>query len=43
MADVTAATRTWRDFAGKAGARTVEIDRMANAFEHDDLEYALRL
>lgn len=43
MAKVTAATRTCRDFAGKAGVRAVEIDRMANAFEHDNLERALRL
>ena len=43
MAEVTAATRTRHDLAGKAGARAVEIDRMASAFGHDDLESALRL
>jgi serine/threonine-protein kinase HipA len=43
IAEVAAATRTWRDVARQTGARAAEIDRMASAFEHDDLERALRL
>ena len=33
--DVTA---TWRDIAKAVGARSAEINRMASAFEHDDLQ-----
>lgn len=40
---VAEATRTWRDVAKAAGARVREIDRMASAFEHDDLNRALKL
>jgi serine/threonine-protein kinase HipA len=43
IAEVAAATRTWRDVARQTGARAAEIDRMASAFEHDDLQQALRL
>ena len=43
IAKVAAATATWRDVARKTGARAAEIDRMASAFEHSDLEQALRL
>ena len=43
IAEVAAATRTWRDVARKSGARAAGIDRMASAFEHSDLEQALRL
>ena len=43
VAEVAAATKTWRDVARQTGARAAEIDRMASAFEHDDLERALRL
>jgi serine/threonine-protein kinase HipA len=40
---VAAVTATWREFAASAGARSSEIDRMASAFEHDDLRRALAL
>ena len=43
IAEVAAATHTWRDVARKIGARASEIDRMASAFEHADLELALKL
>lgn len=43
VAEVAAATKTWRDVARQTGARAAEIDRMASAFEHDELERALRL
>lgn len=36
-------TATWREAAGEAGARSAEIDRMASAFEHDDLRRGLAL
>jgi serine/threonine-protein kinase HipA len=38
---VADATATWRDTATKNGASRKEIDRMASAFEHKDLEIAL--
>jgi len=41
--EVATATATWRETAIKAGARRSEIDRMASAFEHDDLHRALAL
>jgi serine/threonine-protein kinase HipA len=41
--EVAAATATWRDTAKKIGARPAEINRMASAFEHDDLDRALAL
>jgi len=37
------ATATWRDVANEMGVRTAEINRMASAFEHDDLEQAQTL
>lgn len=40
-AEVGAGVAPWRDIAGKAGIRKTEIDRMASAFEHDDLKQAL--
>lgn len=43
IAEVAAATRTWRDVARQTGARVSEIDRMASAFEHSDLERALTI
>ncbi len=43
IAEVAAATKTWRDIARRIGARSAEIDRMASAFEHSELEQALRL
>jgi serine/threonine-protein kinase HipA len=41
--EVAAVTATWRDTAKLVGARSAEINRMASAFEHDDLERALVL
>ena len=41
--EVAGATTTWRDVAKTAGARASEIDRMASAFEHEDLQRALAL
>ena len=35
------ASSTWRDDAAKHGIGKAEIDRMASAFEHDDLKKAL--
>jgi serine/threonine-protein kinase HipA len=40
-ADVGAVISTWRKSAEKAGLGRAEIDRMASAFEHDDLKKAL--
>ena len=33
----------WRSVAARLGLATSEIDRMATAFEHDDLKAALAL
>jgi serine/threonine-protein kinase HipA len=41
--EVATATATWRATAQRVGARSVEINRMASAFEHDELQRALRL
>jgi serine/threonine-protein kinase HipA len=41
--EVAAATATWRTVAKETGARPAEINRMASAFEHDDLTKALAL
>jgi serine/threonine-protein kinase HipA len=40
---VATATATWRDAAKAIRARASEINRMAGAFEHDDLRRALAL
>lgn len=40
---VAKATATWRDTAKSAGAKAAEVNRMASAFEHDDLRRALAL
>ena len=37
------AVATWRKHAAKLGITTTEIDRMASAFEHEDLQAALAL
>ena len=37
------AVATWRKHAAKLGLTTTEIDRMASAFEHEDLQAALAL
>lgn len=39
--DVGTVTGTWRETAKSVGARPAEINRMASAFEHDDLKRAL--
>lgn len=41
--EVGNAVSTWRRVAKKLGLLPAEIDRMASAFEHDDLATALRL
>jgi serine/threonine-protein kinase HipA len=41
--EVATVTATWRDGAKAVGARSAEINRMASAFEHDDLKRALAL
>ena len=41
--EVASVTGTWRDIAKAAGARAAEIDRMASAFEHDELKQGLAL
>jgi serine/threonine-protein kinase HipA len=37
------AVSTWRKAANKLGLTTAELDRMASAFEHDDLKAAISL
>jgi serine/threonine-protein kinase HipA len=39
-AEVAGVVSTWRETAMKAGITTAEIERMASAFEHDDLQKA---
>jgi serine/threonine-protein kinase HipA len=41
-ADVAKAVSKWRDEAARQGLNKAEIDRMASAFEHEDLKTALR-
>jgi serine/threonine-protein kinase HipA len=41
--EVAVATATWRETAKDADVRSAEIARMASAFEHDDLQRALKL
>ncbi len=41
--EVATVTATWRETAQAVGVRAAEIDRMASAFEHDDLKRALAL
>ena len=43
IGEVASVTATWRDTARAVGAPATEIDRMASAFEHDDLDRALAL
>ena len=40
--EVGQAVKGWRSAAAKAGIKAAEIDRVASAFEHDDLERALK-
>lgn len=41
--EVATVTATWRETAKSVGARSAEINRMASAFEHEDLQRALAL
>ena len=41
--DVATVTAGWRETAKTVGARSVEINRMASAFEHEDLKRALAI
>lgn len=41
--EVAGVTATWRETARAVGARPTEINRMASAFEHDDLKRAQTL
>jgi serine/threonine-protein kinase HipA len=41
-AEVGAGVANWREVAAKAGIGKAEIDRMASAFEHEDLKLATK-
>lgn len=41
--EVAEVTRTWQAVAAAVGAKRAEITRMASAFEHEDLQVALKL
>jgi serine/threonine-protein kinase HipA len=41
--EVAAATCNWRIVAAEVGARPTDVNRMASAFEHDDLARAKAL
>jgi serine/threonine-protein kinase HipA len=41
--EVAEVTKDWRKIAGAVGAKASEINRMASAFEHEDLNRALKL
>ena len=43
LRQVAEATKQWRAVAGEVGIRPSQIERMASAFEHDDLMTALAL
>lgn len=43
LKEVATATAAWRDVARKVRVRAAEIERMASAFEHSDLDRALAL
>ncbi|HZT03214.1 MAG TPA: HipA domain-containing protein [Steroidobacteraceae bacterium] len=43
VSEVAKTTVKWREVAAEAGASNAEIQRMASAFEHDDLHRALAL
>jgi serine/threonine-protein kinase HipA len=40
--EVAEVTRTWRNVAKSVGAKPAEIERMGSAFEHEELEGALK-
>lgn len=39
--DVGAVVATWREVAGQHGLTANQIERMASAFEHEDLAHAI--
>jgi serine/threonine-protein kinase HipA len=41
VSEVAKTTAKWREVAAEAGASHAEIQRMASAFEHEDLRRAL--
>lgn len=41
--EVATATAHWREVARETGAKRAKIERMASAFEHDDLRRASNL
>jgi serine/threonine-protein kinase HipA len=41
LGQVAVATSQWREVAREVGAKSSEMDRMASAFEHEDLRQAL--
>jgi serine/threonine-protein kinase HipA len=43
ISEVAQVTNAWREVASNVGASRAEIDRMASAFEHEDLEKGLAL
>lgn len=43
IGEVAAATSDWRSVAREVGAASAEIERMASAFEHEELQQALAL
>jgi serine/threonine-protein kinase HipA len=43
LSEVTGATARWRDVAADAGLDAVATDRMARAFEHEEIERARQL
>jgi serine/threonine-protein kinase HipA len=43
LSEVTVAIARWRDVAGDAGLDSLAADRMARAFEHDEIERARQL
>jgi len=43
ICEVAEVTRTWQAVAAEVGAKRAEITRMASAFEHEDLQAALKL
>jgi serine/threonine-protein kinase HipA len=43
LQEVARVTQLWRAVAREVGVKAAEIDRMSSAFEHDDLQAALKL
>lgn len=42
LKEIGLATALWREEAAKLKIKKVEIDRMASAFDHEDLQKAIR-